>query len=85
MTCQERIGNITHVDECINTAVLDHLPGILGRREVGLSVESNVAEGISVEEIDSPLQDAENTSKNTEQNIAKDVTLRRPLTSSYRT
>lgn len=83
-TCQERIGNTTHVDERINTAVLDHLPGILGRREVGLSVESNVTEGVSVEEIDGPLQHAENTSKNTEYNIAKDVSLRRPLTSSYR-
>lgn len=49
----------TYVDERVNTAILDHLPGVLGGGDVRLAVQRNVAEGVAVKELESPLNQSE--------------------------
>ena len=52
-------NEITYVDERINTAILDHLPGILGSGDVRLAVQRNVSESVAVEELNSPFDKSE--------------------------
>lgn len=69
----------TYVDQRINTTILDHLPRILGRGEICLSIQSNMAEGVLVQELDSPLQETQKASNNAEDDITDHVALRRLL------
>lgn len=52
-------GEITYIDERINTTILDHLPGILGSGEIRLAVQRNVSKSVAVEELDSPFNKTE--------------------------
>ena len=74
----EREDGKTHVDERINTTVLDHAPGVLSRSDVRLAVQGNVNESIAVEELDSPLDDGQDAAQDAEDdpaNHTKDATL----------
>ncbi len=58
-------GRSTYVDKSVNTAILDHLPGILGSGNVRLAVQRNVTKGVAVEEFESPLDEPEQTVQDT--------------------
>lgn len=49
----------TYVDQGIDAAILHHVPGVLGRRNVGLAVQRNVNVGILVEEFEQPFEQAQ--------------------------
>merc|ERR1712000_280065 len=61
------------VDQTVNSAVLDHGPGILRSWDVRLAVKRNVAEGVAVEEAHSPFEDRDKATQNTEQNVPDDA------------
>lgn len=60
----------THIDERINSAVLDHVPGILGGGNIRLPIQSDVAERISVQELSSPFQHRDEAAEDAEHHIA---------------
>lgn len=51
------------------------LPCVLSSRDVGLAVEGNVGEGIAVEELNSPVKDANEATKDAEKDRANQITL----------
>lgn len=56
----------TFVDQGVDAALLDHGPGVLGRREIRLSVQSNVRKRISIEELDGPVQQVDEAAEDNE-------------------
>lgn len=60
----------TYVDKRVNATVLHHSPGVLRSRDVGLAVESNVDVSVLIEELHEPLNQAEQTSNDAENNVA---------------
>ena len=56
-------------------ATINLLPSVLSSRNIALSVESDVAESISVQELHSPFQDTDQASQNAEQNCANHVAI----------
>lgn len=65
---------MAYVDKGINTTVLDHLPGVFGSGNVRLAVQSNVAESVAVEELESPFEDRQEAAENAEDHIADHAT-----------
>lgn len=56
---------------------LDHLPGTLRCVNIALSVQRNVAESIAVEELDCPIQEANQAAQTAEQDTTDDITVAR--------
>lgn len=68
--CKQIQDKTTYVDEGINTTVLNHVPGVLGSRDVRLAVQCNVDKGIAVEELNSPLNNGQNAAHDAEDDPA---------------
>lgn len=51
----------------------DVLPGVLGGRDVGFAVEGNVGKGVVVDELDGPVEEADETAEEAEEDGADDV------------
>lgn len=73
----------TYVDQGVHSSVLDHFPGVLGCRDVCFAVERDVAEGVSVEEGDGPVQQANQTAQDAKQDVADHVAVRGSLGASH--
>lgn len=71
----EHRSNETLVDQGINTALLDHVPGILGRGNICLAVQGNVRESISIQKRDGPVQESNEAPQNAEHNGTNDISL----------
>lgn len=63
-----------HIDERVNTTVLDHLPGVLGGVKILLSIQRNVSVGISVDELNSPLNHSQQALEDAEKGHANEAT-----------
>ncbi|KAM5433801.1 hypothetical protein MferCBS31731_006941 [Microsporum ferrugineum] len=60
----------TYIYEGVKAAVLDHFPRVPGRGNVRLAVQGDVAEGIAVEELGQPFQEADETSQDAKDGVA---------------
>lgn len=70
--------NRTHetvLHESINSSVAHHFPGILGSRDISLSVQGDVTEGVAVEKSNEPVEQRDETSQHPNGNTANQVTL----------
>jgi hypothetical protein len=65
--------NETLVDQRIDTTVLDELPSVLCALEVVLAVQRHVAEGIAVDELNSPIEQANDALQEAKGNAAAHV------------
>lgn len=63
------------VDEGVDAAVLDHLPGVLGRLDVWTAVQGDVRKGISVDELDDPRQTRDEAVENAREDKGDNVSL----------
>lgn len=49
---------MTYIDQSVDTAILDHSPGIFGRGDVGFAIEGNVAKRVPIDKSHDPFNDA---------------------------
>lgn len=63
----------THINQRVDTSVLDHLPSVLCRRNVRLSVQRDVAVGVSVKELDCPVQKTDDAAQDAEEDVSEDA------------
>lgn len=66
-------SNKTVVDQRVDTTVLHHCPCVFGSWNVCLAIQSNVAEGIPVEEGDQPVEQSDEAAKNPNGDAANNV------------
>jgi hypothetical protein len=72
------------VHQRVHSTVLDHGPSRFCALDVALTVQRHVAEGIAVDELHGPLENADETAQNAESNLANNVAITSCLVAGHR-